>query len=103
MGNGNRLFLPVRHFFVNTACAVFATLGFGNVRRNIALVLAVAVLLGVAAAIAMRTDTVSWWLFGGSILIVVVPTLIVLVSLLVVRSCGYRLIRRPRKTSIVGN
>jgi hypothetical protein len=50
-------------------------------------------LLGVATAIAMHNETVSWWLFGGSMLIMIVPTMVVLASLLVVRSCGYRIVR----------
>jgi len=50
-------------------------------------------LLGVAIAIAMRQDE-FWWLFVGSMFIAIIPTATVVVSLLVVRSCGYRLVRR---------
>src|SRR5262249_5261444 len=80
-------------FLVNTACAAFAALGTGRVGRNVGWVLGVAVLLGVATAFAMHNETNDGWLFGSSMLIMIVPTVIVLVSLLVVRSCGYRLVR----------
>jgi hypothetical protein len=81
-------------FVVNTVCAAFAALGTHWVKRNVAMVLVVASLLGVMMGIAMRTDIHSWQLFVGSMLIAIVPTVVVLVSLLVVRTCGYRLIRR---------
>lgn len=86
-------------FIVNTACAAFAALGLGNVKRNVGIVLVVSIVLGIATAIAMRNDEVPW-LFAGSILIAVVPTATVLVSLLIVRSCGYRLIRRRSEATI---
>ena len=89
-------------FFVNTACAVFATLGFGKVGRNIAMVLAIAVLLGVATSIAMHNDLEDSWILGGTILIATMPTVIVLVSLLVVRSCDYRLVRRRQRGEVTG-
>ncbi len=81
-------------FFVNTACAAFAALGPGKVRRNIGLVVFVSILLGIALAVAMHQDETVWWLFVGSMSLAIIPTATVLVSLLVVRSCGYRLIRR---------
>jgi hypothetical protein len=80
-------------FMVNTVCAAFATLGSHRVKRNVAMVIVVASLLGVMMGIAMRTDVADWWLFAGSMGIAIVPTVVVLVSLLVVRSCDYRLIR----------
>jgi hypothetical protein len=86
-------------FIVNTVCAAFATLGLGSVKRNVGMVLVVSIALGIATAIAMRNDEMPW-LFFGSTLIAIVPTLTVLVSLLVVRSCGYRLIRRRSESPI---
>ncbi len=85
-------------FFVNTACAAFAALGTGKVKRNVGLVFAVSILLGVAVAIAMHNDLAGWWLFVGSMTLAIVPTATALLSLLVVRSCGYRLVRRVRAT-----
>ena len=87
-------------FIVNTACAAFATLGLGSVKRNVGMVLVVSIALGIATAIAMRNDEMPW-LFFGSMLIAIVPTLTVLVSLLVVRSCGYGLVRRTPKAPVV--
>src|SRR5262245_59825568 len=82
-------------FFINTACAAFAALGFGRIKRNVAAVLAVSLLLGVSMAIGMRQETLeNWIVIAASTLITLVPTLTVVLSLLVVRSCGYRLVRR---------
>jgi len=61
-------------FFVNTACAAFAALGQSNVRRNIAMVLVVAILVGVVMATAMTAkppydpirDFTHIALFGGA-------------------------------------
>jgi hypothetical protein len=83
-------------FFINTACAAFAALGIGKVKRNVGLVFAVSILLGVAVAIAMHNDMVSWWLFVGGMSLAIIPTMTVLASLLVVRTCGFRLVRRVR-------
>ena len=86
-------------FIVNTACAAFAALGLGNVKRNVGMVLIVSIILGIATAIAMRVEEMPW-VFAGSVLIAFVPTVMALVSLLVVRSCGYRLIRRGGEATI---
>lgn len=88
-------------FIVNTACAAFAALGLGKFTRNVGMVLVVSILLGIAMAIAMRSDDMPW-LFAGNILIAFVPTATTLVSLLIVRSCSYRLIRRRSESAIVG-
>jgi hypothetical protein len=80
-------------FIVNTACAAFAALSPGNVKWNVGMVLVVSIVLGIATAIAMRNDDMPW-LFAGSMLIAFVPTVTALISLLVVRSCGWRLIGR---------
>jgi len=79
-------------FAVNTACAAWAALGPGHVRLRVFLVLLVAVLLGIALSLGERHDQLSWWSVSGATLVTVLPTVIVIISLLVVRSCGYRLI-----------
>ncbi len=81
-------------FLLNAGCAAYAALWPSNVKRNVALVLIVTVLLGVVMAFATRSDESVWWQFVASMLIGIIPTVVQLVSLLVVRSCGYRLIRR---------
>jgi len=83
-------------FLITTACVAFAALGAGEVKRNVAMVVVVAILLGVATAIAMQNQISNWWIFGGSMLIVITPMIVVLVSMLVVRSCGFRLVPRVR-------
>jgi hypothetical protein len=81
-------------FFVNTACAAFAALGPSKVKRNVGMVAFVSLLLGIAVAIAMHQDQTNWWLFAGSMMLAIIPTVIVLASSLVARSCGFRLVRR---------
>lgn len=88
-------------FFVNTACAAFAALRVGKAGWNVCLVLVVSVLLGVATSLAMRYETMGWWLFVNSMFIVIIPTAMVSASLVVVRSCGYRLIRRSANDVVV--
>jgi MFS family permease len=88
-------------FFLNTACAAYAVLWPSNVRRNIGLVLLVSTLLGIVIAFATRNDESAWWLFVGSMFIGIVPAVVEIVSLLVVRSCGYRLVRRTREVPVV--
>jgi hypothetical protein len=85
-------------FIVNTACAAFAALGLGKVTRNVGMVLVVSIILGIAMAIAMRSDDMPS-LFAINILIAFVSTATTLVSLLIVRSCGYRLISRRSETT----
>jgi hypothetical protein len=80
-------------FAVNSVCAVWAALGAGQVRLRVSLVLLVAILLGTALPIAARQHLVSWRAFASLLLATVLPTAILIVSLLVVRSCGYRLTR----------
>jgi hypothetical protein len=85
-------------FIVNTASAAFAALGPSNVKRNVAMVVIVSVALGITTALALRNEAMPW-AFIGTALIGIVPTLVVLASLLVVRSCGYRLIRHDTAAS----
>ena len=81
-------------FFFNTAAAAFAALGQSPPRTNCVLALAVAALLGVAISLASGQDRAAWWLVAGGSLISVIPTGVVITSLLVVRSIGYRLVRK---------
>jgi hypothetical protein len=84
--------LPIVVFLVNLVCAMRATLEPGRIRLKVSLVFVVAILLGIAQAFADRNDKVAWWLFPCFVLVMALPTAIVVASLLVVRSCGYRLI-----------
>lgn len=83
--------------FINSALAVGAALKPGKFVGRVAMVLLVSFVLGAAIALGMGQDEASWWLFACSMLIAIVPTLVVVLSLLVVRSCGYRLVRRERR------
>jgi hypothetical protein len=81
-------------FFVNTVCAAHAVLRPGGVRRNILLVLLISALVGLAVAFATGQSALGWsWIVIGGAAIGVVPTVVVISTLLVVRSCGYRLLR----------
>jgi len=79
-------------FFINLYCAVWATLGEARVGWRLCLVLVVALLLGVAVALTSNIQLLGWWLFAALVLAMSAPTAIVAASLLVVRSCGYRLV-----------
>jgi hypothetical protein len=86
--------LMIITFLINSICAAFAALGTGQIRLRIVLVLTVASLLGIALSLAGRfdqNDMFPWWM-APPMLMTVLSTAIVLGSLLVVRSCGYRLI-----------
>lgn len=82
-------------YFGNTACAAFAALAPTPIKRNCVLVLCISVLFGFAISLAAGHDRVGWWLVANGPLMSVMPTAVVLVSLLVVRSAGYRLVRKP--------
>jgi hypothetical protein len=81
-------------FFLNTFCAAYAALWPSGVKRNLGLVLVVSVLLGIVLVFAMHQEQAEWWLFVGGMFMAIIPTLIEVASLLIVRSCGYRLVRR---------
>lgn len=81
---------------LNAICAVWSSLAVGPVGLRAGLVLLVSVLLGVAVAEDGRAGSPIWWLFPSFALILALPTAIVIASLLVVRSCGYRLIARTK-------
>ena len=79
-------------FLVNVVCAAWAALSLGETHLRIALVSVVAVLLGIAFSVAAGHHREAWWLFVFGSLIPLLSTAIVILSLLVVRSCGYRLV-----------
>ena len=79
---------------VNFFCAAWAVLGPGRTRLGVSLVLLVAALLGMALSLGANMDRGPRWLLVSFILIFLLATVIVIASLLVVRSCGYRLIRK---------
>jgi len=86
--------LAVVVFVVNILATIWATLGAGHVVRRIAAVYCVSLMLGLSWAngAGYSLDTKPWWLFPLSSLILIVPTTIVVVTLLVIRSLGYRLL-----------
>lgn len=83
---------------INAVCAACAALAVGPVRTRVCLVLLVALLLGAAVAFSGSGMTLNWWLSPSFALTLTLPTAIILASLLVVRSCGYRLVARTRAT-----
>ena len=83
-------------FFANTACAALAALGSHAVWRKCLLVLAVAALLGTAIAFSIRQDQVGAIFFAAGVVAMILPTVTVLASLLWLRPCGLRLVRRAQ-------
>lgn len=79
--------------FANLVGAAFAALSPYAVRLYCLMALGTSALLGIAMAIATGEDENSWWYVDGS-LPGLVPAAIVILSLLVVRSAGYRLVRK---------
>lgn len=84
--------LMIVTFLINLYCAVWATLGEARIGWRLGLVVLVAVLLGVAISLPSGIQLLGWWLFAAMVVVMTAPTLIVAASLLVVRSCGYRLV-----------
>ncbi|MCE9527419.1 MAG: hypothetical protein K8R36_15355 [Planctomycetales bacterium] len=82
-------------FMVNGLFAVRVTLRNGPIHGRLFLVFVVAVLLGAGLSLVAGHTQVSWWLAALSALTMTIPTLVVVLSLLVVRSCGYRLVPNP--------
>jgi hypothetical protein len=82
-------------FFVNLLCAAWATLTAGSAWLRIGLVFAVAGLLALALMFGSlyEAEPVYQWLWASMPLMTLVPTTIIVLSLLVVRACGYRLVR----------
>jgi hypothetical protein len=77
--------------------SIWAALAPGIVRYRIAVIAALAVLLGVSLAISAGHTPAQggWWMLAAATLIVVVPAAIVCGSLLFLRAGGYRLVRLP--------
>ena len=84
--------LMIGVFLVNALYAVRMTLRRGPIRGRLFLVFLVAALLGVGLSLISGLSQLSWWLAASFALAMTVPTLVIVLSLLVVRSCGYRLV-----------
>lgn len=74
------------------ACASWAVLGAGHVGRRVLVVLLATMLLGIVMASFSSKSVAAWVLYVNGVLGLVLPTAIVIVSLLIVRTCGYRLV-----------
>ncbi len=79
---------------INTLVAAWASLSLGRVRWPLTLAFVIAILLGAVTAIGNGIQSAFWGLWVGMALVMVLPTAVVVASLMVVRSCGYRLVRR---------
>lgn len=79
-------------FLINSICAAWAALSPNSPWSRIAIAISISALLGTAMAIPSGNDPLSWWSVMTTCLLTVVFTIVVTASLLVVRSCGYRLI-----------
>ena len=80
-------------WLVNLLCALWASLGNGTPWVRVPLVLVTATVLGGFFVTQEETGLQFGWLFYISpILLTLVPTTVVVASLLVVRSCGFRLL-----------
>jgi hypothetical protein len=87
--------LMIGVFLVNALYAVRMTLRRGPIGRRLFLVFVVAALLGIGLSLISGLSQVSWWLAASFALAMTVPTLVIVLSLLVVRACGYRLVPIP--------
>lgn len=76
----------------NALCAAWAALAPGAIRRRISMAFLVAALLGLAMGYTGRS--VAWWLPPCFALVTIVPTAIVVGSLLVARRQSYRLVTK---------
>ena len=79
-------------FVINSICAAWASLSLNSPWSRIGLTVGIALLLGITFGVATGNYSFSWWIFISVCLIPVLSTAIVIVSLLVVRSCRYRLV-----------
>lgn len=82
-------------FIVNALYAVRVTLRKGPIGGRMFLVFVVAILLGVGLSLIGGLHHLSWWLAALFALTMTIPTLVIVLSLLVVRSCEYRLVQNP--------
>jgi hypothetical protein len=85
-------------FFANTLAAAYAALGPKPLAPRIAASLVAAIALGLMLSFAAGHEEYGWQMVLTQLLVFVVATAVIIGSLLVVRSCGYRLIRRPKRT-----
>jgi hypothetical protein len=81
-------------FLINSVCAAWATLNPSAPWVRIAITISISWVLGIAFAIASGYGSFSWWIFLAASLIPVVSTTLVVLSLLVVRACGYRVVQK---------
>ncbi len=89
------LALVVVVFLIISVCAAWSSLGIGPLGLRIPLVFLVPLVLVIALAWALHADSArNHELFVWSLVVIVPPTAIIAGSLLIVRSCGYRLIPR---------
>ncbi|HET6883414.1 MAG TPA: hypothetical protein VFI31_24905 [Pirellulales bacterium] len=84
-------------FCIDALFAVWATLGVGRIRWRILLVFLVAALLGLVLSVKSGHHREVWWLMPTWILTWLLPMVVVVASLLVIRSCGYRLVPKSAK------
>jgi hypothetical protein len=81
----------------------WATLCMGSVGRRIILVLGMTLLLAIAVPLPVNIVVPLpewWWLFAAETLSLTLPIAIMVLSLLVVRSCGYRLVAEARERDL---
>lgn len=86
------LILALLGMVINSMGAAWASLSLNSPWSRLALVSAIALLLGIAFAVSTRLYATSWRIFIPASLIPVLSTATVVVTLLVVRSFGYRLV-----------
>jgi len=79
---------------INALVAASATMSVGRVGLRVSLAFLVSALLSATLVFSGGIWSVSWSLGLALALAFVLPTAIVVASLLVVRSCGYRLVRK---------
>ena len=86
--------LVVVLYGLNTLTTIWATLGQGHVWRRLGVVFLVSFLLGLSFAIAAGHSPYlgTWWFFLSPSVVVIVPTVIVVLSLLYLRRLGFRLV-----------
>jgi len=86
--------LAIVVFTINILATIWATLGASHVMQRLFAVFLVSAILGLSMAIGAGNslETGPWWLLVAQSLIVVVPTIIVAITLLVIRTLGYRLL-----------
>jgi hypothetical protein len=87
-------------FLIDVLCAVWAALSPGRMRWRVSLVFLVASLLGALISVILRLPSVAWWLVPGWMLASVVPVAVVIASLAVLRSCGYRMMSKVRESLV---